>query len=562
MIQFNRSWLRRGSPRIWMLGLLALNLAWRTLRYVQCWPMWGDEGFVAVNFGLRDWVGMTRPLEHLQIVPVGFLWLTLGLVKLAGLGEMVLRLIPYLAGVGGAVLVWRMARRWLGANAGLAAMAIFAASYYPVRHAAEVKPYSMDLLVAAAILHVAACLYARMPRGRERSACRALWWVLFGLFAAAVWVSYTAAFVGGGVVLVLAWRAMRLRRPASLGLVLAAGIVLTVSFVGMYLLAGRPQSIAAPGMWNDEAWRDAYPPLDQPWRIPIWVIAKHAGNMFAYPNGGNHWGSTGTLLLVIAGSAALWRRGRGWLVVLLLSPLPLNLAAAVLRKYPYGDSARVAQYVAPAVCLLAGAGLAAMLGLLLSRRRAAGVRVAAALLAVGVVAYMVADVAKPYKRKADVLARQAVRDLSGMVRPGDAVAFFGSFNVPGFDPAQADADGPDLRLYGGSAARLRYNLMRYGPWPIAWAPPPGELPIAGSGRTFLLVYHDSKTPFPAEWARRYLDAAAWQLGQPSRVIDRDLRDRGEHMEVYCFGEGCGESVGGDERPAAIRTGRRNEPSVE
>lgn len=560
------AWLLRGSWVHWTLVLLGLNLAWRTLRYVQNRPMWGDEAFVAVNFALRDWAGMTLPLEHHQIVPVGFMWLVLAVSKGLGIGEMALRLAPYLAGVGGAVLVWALARRWLGGRrprddeaddgwfgpaAAVAATAIFAASYYPVRHAAEVKPYSMDLLAAAAMLYVAALLYESVANGRPSMGLgrrTGLWLSLAALFIISVWVSYPAAFVGGGVVMVLGWRALRQGDRRALAACAACGAALTLSFAAMYLTAVRDQSAAAPNMWLDEAWQQSYPPFDQPWRIPLWLVAKHAGNMFAYPNGGNDWGSTGTLVLVIAGAVALQRRGRGWLVVLLLSSLPLNMVAAALMKYPYGDSARVAQHVAASICLLAGAGLAALLGWWLGPRRAmVGVRGAAVVLAVVIAAHMAADAARPYKREADEAARQLVRQLHSQVGPGDVVAWWGSFNA---STGEADPDGPDLRHYGGSAARVRYNLMRYGPWPIVWAPSVDEL-AAGSAddqpaRIFLLVYHDSKLPFPQEEASAYLDAAAARLGEPVQVLDRLLGDRRERIQVYCFGDGC-EPFGDDAR---------------
>jgi hypothetical protein len=489
---------------------------------------------------------------------------------------MALRLVPYLAGVGGAVLVWAMARRWLGGRrprddeaadgwfgpaAAVAATAIFAASYYPVRHAAEVKPYSMDLLVAAAMLYVAALLYELLTNGQAKKQMQAygrpsmglgqstaLWLLLAALFIISVWVSYPAAFVGGGVVMVLGWRALRQGDRRALAACAACGAALTLSFAAMYLTAARDQSAAAPNMWIDEAWQQAHPPFDQPWRIPLWLVAKHAGNMFAYPNGGNDWGSTGTLVLVIAGAVALWRRGRGWLVVLLLSSLPLNLVAAGLMKYPYGDSARVAQHVAASVCLLAGAGLAALLGWWLGARRVVvGVRVAALLLGVMIAVHMAADAAKPYKREADEAARQLVRQLNAHVGPGDVVAWWGSFNA---STGEADADGPDLRNYGGSAARVRYNLMRYGPWPIVWAPGVDDLasgPVDHrTARILLLVYHDSKLPFPQEEASAYLDAAAERLGEPVQVLDRLLGDRREGMQVYCFGDGCA-PFGDDDR---------------
>ena len=75
--------------------------------------------------------------------------------------------------------------------------------------------------------------------------------------------------------------------------------------------------------------------------------------MLAYPYGGNNFGSTLTTILVVAGCIRMARRrARRPLLFLLLGPLPVALVAAALHRYPYGTSARVMLYMAPAFCLL------------------------------------------------------------------------------------------------------------------------------------------------------------------------------------------------------------------
>ena len=46
------------------------------------------------------------------------------------------------------------------------------------------------------------------------------------------------------------------------------------------------------------------------------------------------------------------------LLLLLLTPFVLTFLAALAGKYPYGGSARIAQHLAPSLCLLAGTGAA------------------------------------------------------------------------------------------------------------------------------------------------------------------------------------------------------------
>ncbi|MBF8254430.1 MAG: hypothetical protein HW373_1125 [Deltaproteobacteria bacterium] len=156
------SWIRPTHGRVpqsaiitWTAVLLALNLAWRTVRYGLAFPIWGDEAFVAVNLFKHNFLDFLQPLDHAQIVPLLFIWLQWGIAKLLGYHELAIRLLPFLAGLGSLFLFSRLAFHILSGHRALASVAIFAASFYPVRHAAEIKPYSTDLFVALALLTIA-----------------------------------------------------------------------------------------------------------------------------------------------------------------------------------------------------------------------------------------------------------------------------------------------------------------------------------------------------------------------------------------------------------------------
>jgi hypothetical protein len=79
--------------------------------------------------------------------------------------------------------------------------------------------------------------------------------------------------------------------------------------------------------------------------------------------------------LFALGAAALWRRRQRVVLLACLAPFGLALAAAAIRRYPYGAAAngspaRVMQYLVPGICLLAGIGSTAVLeGIRDPRRR-------------------------------------------------------------------------------------------------------------------------------------------------------------------------------------------------
>ena len=70
---------------------------------------------------------------------------------------------------------------------------------------------------------------------------------------------------------------------------------------------------------------------------------------------------------MLIAAVVLWRRGQRTILALLVMPMGVALAVAALKLYPYGGQARIMQYIAPAVCLMAGLGLSTLLGWLPGR---------------------------------------------------------------------------------------------------------------------------------------------------------------------------------------------------
>ena len=104
-------------------------------------------------------------------------------------------------------------------------------------------------------------------------------------------------------------------------------------------MVAREQARSAPFYTSLGTWQGAFPPFEESWKMAYWLLDVHTGNMLAYPNGGNNFGSLATAVLVAIGCLALLK-SRPALLAMLLSPLAANLLAASLQRYPYGTSAR------------------------------------------------------------------------------------------------------------------------------------------------------------------------------------------------------------------------------
>ena len=165
-------------------------------------------------------------------------------------------------------------------------------------------------------------------------------------------------------------------------------------------------------------WVAAFPPLDDPLALVKWLASVHTGSMFAYPCGGERGASSLTLLLFAVGAGVLWYRRRKVIVLTCLAPFGMAIVAAAMRRYPYGgpvphgSPARVMQYLAPSICLLAGIGAAALLALCRDprRRRRAVCAVLVCLAAVGVIP-LAADAFHPYRAVHAQRAREFARQF-------------------------------------------------------------------------------------------------------------------------------------------------------
>jgi len=365
----------------WLLALLIVGLVLRLTRYLLRFPLWEDEAMLSVNFIDQTYAGLLQPLHYCQVAPVLFLWGQLTFTKLLGFNEYSLRLVPFLCGLGSLFLYRHVAGKLLQGTPLVLAVGLFAVAYPMTRYAAEAKPYGCDLLIALAIL-------ALTIRWLERPEQTRWLWYLAALIGPAVGYSFPAVFIGGGTSLVIAWSLWSARSHRALSggsdlqraepneyrrwlawmvfnAVLLAGVVaiLTVS---------RHAVDAATQQNMEEGWTDAFPPIAQPWRLPLWLLEIHAGGMLGYPLGGPHFGSSFSLLCFIIG-VCLFVRRRHWLpLALLLAPLGLNFLAAAVHRFPYGGHARMTLFLAPAFCTLIAVGLMAALQWMETRRMVFG----------------------------------------------------------------------------------------------------------------------------------------------------------------------------------------------
>jgi hypothetical protein len=339
-------------------AFVGLGVLLRIVRYGMNYPLWWDEAFVAVNFIRRDYVDLLRPLDFGQVCPILFLWAELTLVKLLGFSEWSLRLFPLACAVVSVVLFRYVARCVMGGVPLLMAVAIFAVSYHPIRHSADVKPYASDLLAALALLG-AALAWLQAPQSAPRM------WALAAIAPVAISLSHPAAFMVAGIVIGLV-PAVAITKRRDIWIAFATfALGAAATFLALYSVFTHAQAAATLGVMQAE-WKDAFPPWSDICGLARWLVVVHTGSMFAYPCGGDRGASALTLILFALGAAVLWRRGERVALLTCLAPFGVALAAAAIKRYPYGaalngSAARVMQYLVPIISLLTGLGAAAVI---------------------------------------------------------------------------------------------------------------------------------------------------------------------------------------------------------
>jgi surface polysaccharide O-acyltransferase-like enzyme len=359
--------------RIWMTAALACGIALRLAHYARTPDVWHDEAALLVNIVERGYRELLEPLTYDQAAPPLFMWALRWIVEHVSDELWALRLPSVVASLA-ALLLLVPATRVLQARVAPVALVLMAASPRLLWHSAEARPYAMDVAIATAL--VTAFVVTRAWTLPARVA----------VFAAAtplvVWASYPAIFAIAGIALALA---MLARHDASRGALAALAIFALLIAASFGTLLAGPVSVqrGAPVV---PLGADTFPGGWDPLTLAIW-LARGAIGVADYC-----FRPMGVLLVapMVAGVISLRQRGETPLLVVLLAPVVIAAGAGMAGLYPFTGS-RVMIWALPALALLAGEGLGAIIGWM-PQRTPAAVAVTVALAIVPPLAFSVPDI--------------------------------------------------------------------------------------------------------------------------------------------------------------------------
>jgi uncharacterized membrane protein len=266
------------------------------------------------------------------------------MAALFGSGELALRLLPCLAGIGAIVATFVLARRLAGEAAAWLAAALLALSASFLAYAHQLKHYTYDALFTVLLILLYEA-YAASRTRRSMIAFVAIACVSFGF-------SFTTPFVLAGIAAAELIRSLSERRGPDTQL--AAGFAIAGAvFVALFFVA-HSGDVTQPNLqaYFVEAWL----PLGVPSELPRFLVRQIANilELAGSPS------AVAVVLILGAGLVAAARSGRAAIAWTFGVAVTANLVASALHLYPFGDT-RTSLYLAPLVCCLVATGLAQLL---------------------------------------------------------------------------------------------------------------------------------------------------------------------------------------------------------
>jgi hypothetical protein len=336
------------------VGFLVLGIALRALHYFRNPSVWHDEAALILNVLRQGYTDLLGALYLHEAAPPLFLWLERAAVDWAGPSIGVLRFAPFLASCLALIVFFTFCRRSLPLQALPWAVGLFAVSDRLLWHASEAKPYALDVLVAV----LAIDLFSRLEKKSAARIC-----LVWGLcLPVAIWLSYPACFMAGGVIAGTVLRAWQARDRNTLVGMLGVTLLVGVAFIALAVGPAKAQRDGA----MESCWVTHFPDYSRPALVPVWSFFS-ALEVVRY-----NLIPLGQLLvpIIAVGAWQLHRQRRHAELCLLLGPGLLAFVAACLHKYPFGGS-RCEVFLCPALVWLLGMGLSPCREWLLSRARPA-----------------------------------------------------------------------------------------------------------------------------------------------------------------------------------------------
>jgi hypothetical protein len=345
----------RSSGALAVLAGVLVGFGLRIQEYDRNLPFWYDESYLLLDVADVPFAGLCGALDYNLVIPAFFLWVERACFLAFGMTEWAMRLPAFVAGLAALLVMVPLARRVVPGPLWWLPVALAALSRHAISHGAEVRPYTVDLLLSALTLWLTAVVLAE-PRPRRRATA-----ALLLVAAVGPWFSFPSAFGLAGAVGGLFVSACRDGGRARWTLCAGVAVVTGVSTAALWGVQAR--HLYYSGMsdhWGPFGW-GGFPDYGRTWSVLLWPLTRsvETGNYGTREMG---VGLTGLALL----GAGVMARKTPALAAAVVIPFGAALAASYLGKYPLAH--RTTTFLLPALWTAAAVGAAALMNRFPGRR--------------------------------------------------------------------------------------------------------------------------------------------------------------------------------------------------
>lgn len=148
-----RAWLKDNVFNLVLFFVVLLGIFLRFKGFVSNPSLWHDECALGWNIKFADYKDYFSILEFGQMAPPFFMVLTKFLTKIFGVSDLILRVVPFLAGCASLVLFAPLCKKVLTSNLSIfIALILFALNQQLINYSYEFKPYGIDVFFTIACL--------------------------------------------------------------------------------------------------------------------------------------------------------------------------------------------------------------------------------------------------------------------------------------------------------------------------------------------------------------------------------------------------------------------------
>ena len=329
---------------LWII--LGVGVILRLIRYLYNPSLWFDESSIVIDIINRPLFELINPSpDYNQAYPLAFMMLVKLLTQAFGNTEYVIRLVPFLGGVGALFLFCKFAKTYLEPRAAAIALGLFAVSDILIFQSSNLKPYSSDVFFTLLIFTLA--IYTQSKKLNMPSI------LLFGVAGAVtIWFSNPSVFVMAGVGLCLLVSCFNNNDRKGAGKLLVSYSIWGLSFIANYLLYIRGLKAAfIVGMDQILAFQDAYMPVPPASVADIKWYMELFFDVFSNPVGMTLVGIAA--LAFIVGCVSMYTQRRSAFIIV-VSPVIVTFLAGALHQYAF--KGRFILFLLPLLLLVVAEG--------------------------------------------------------------------------------------------------------------------------------------------------------------------------------------------------------------